>query len=61
MMASQEKDLRVLNHLYSYAEHQLGKLVLGTTHRDRGDGQRINNWIADILILYDITCSIIKI
>jgi tetratricopeptide (TPR) repeat protein len=61
MSSTKGKDLRVLNHLYSYAEHQFGNQVLGTMHRDRGDGQRINNWIADILILHDITCSIIEI
>jgi hypothetical protein len=47
-------DCRVLEHLLSFAEHQFGKGVPGKHYRERGDGERISNWIVDIEILHDI-------
>jgi tetratricopeptide (TPR) repeat protein len=47
-------DCRVVEHLLSFAEHQFGKEVTGKHYREREDGERISNWIADIQILYRI-------
>jgi tetratricopeptide (TPR) repeat protein len=54
-------DLRVLEHLLSYAEYQFGNQVLGIDYRERGDGERISNWKADIGILYDINNRIVDV
>jgi hypothetical protein len=45
-------DCRVLEHLLSFAEHQLGKEVTGKNNRERDFGERISNWKVDIFCLY---------
>jgi tetratricopeptide (TPR) repeat protein len=47
-------DCRVLEHLLSFAEHQFEKRVTGKQYRVREDGERISNWIVEIVILYGI-------
>jgi hypothetical protein len=41
---------RVLEHLLSFAEHQFGKGVPGKHCRETEDGERISNWIEDIIL-----------
>lgn len=55
------KDIRVLEHLLSYAENQFGKQVTGVGYRERGDGQIINNWDVEIRIFYEINSTILHI
>jgi hypothetical protein len=43
-------DARILEHLLSYAEYQVGKGVPGKLYREREDGERISNWIVEIQI-----------
>jgi hypothetical protein len=45
---------RVLEHLLSYAKNQFGNQVAGIHYRERQDGERIDNWTVDIVILYGI-------
>jgi hypothetical protein len=45
MNSKKGDDCRVLEHLLSFAEHQFGKGVPGKCYRERGDGERISNWI----------------
>jgi hypothetical protein len=45
---------RIVEHLLSFAEHQLGKGVTGKHYREREDGERISNWIAEFDNLYRI-------
>jgi tetratricopeptide (TPR) repeat protein len=56
ILKSPEKraNARVLGHLLSYAENQFGNQVAGIHYRERQDGERIDNWTVDIVILYGI-------
>jgi hypothetical protein len=45
------KDCRVLEHLLSYLEYQFGEKVAGIDYRERGNGERINNWKVEVEIL----------
>jgi tetratricopeptide (TPR) repeat protein len=47
-------DIRVLEHLLSYADNQFGQQVAGRDYCERIDGQRIDNWDVDINILLKI-------
>jgi hypothetical protein len=38
-------DIRVLEHLISYAEYQFGSQVPGKAYRERGNGEQIDDWI----------------
>jgi hypothetical protein len=51
-------NLRILLHLKAYAEHQVGERVPGIDYRQRADGERLNNWSADIGILHNINKSL---
>jgi tetratricopeptide (TPR) repeat protein len=51
-------DVRVLEHLLSYADNQFGQQVAGRDYRERTDGQRIANWDVDINILLKISTRI---
>jgi tetratricopeptide (TPR) repeat protein len=44
-------DVRFLNHLISYAGHQIGDRIPGKAYRERANGERINNWNAEIAML----------
>jgi hypothetical protein len=48
------KDCRVLEHLLSYLEYQFGEKVAGIDYRGRGNGERINNWEAEVEILQNV-------
>jgi hypothetical protein len=56
-----KEEIRVLGHLISYAEHQFGDRVLGKAYRERGSGERINNWSVEILILHSIYKDLIDV
>jgi hypothetical protein len=56
LASNKGNDIRVLEHLLSYADNQFGQHVEGRDYRERTDGQRItNNWDLDFGILYDIS------
>jgi hypothetical protein len=61
ILAKKGDNIRILEHLLSYAEHQVGKQASGIGYRERKDGQRINNWNAEIAILSDIKSQIANI
>jgi tetratricopeptide (TPR) repeat protein len=48
-------DVRVLEHTLQYLDYQFGKKVAGIDYRERGDGERISNWVAEVKILYGVT------
>jgi hypothetical protein len=48
------KDCRVLKHLLSYLEYQFGEKVAGIDYRERGNGEQIKNWEAEVEILFII-------
>lgn len=52
--------IRVLGHLLSYAKHQFGDRVEGRSYRERDDGERMDNWTGEIMILMkvygDLSC-----
>jgi hypothetical protein len=50
------KDCRVLEHLLSYLEYQFGGKVAGIDYRERGNGERINNWEVEVEILHAVSC-----
>jgi tetratricopeptide (TPR) repeat protein len=45
------RNVRVLDHALSYAEFQFGDRVEGKSYRERGNGDRISNWIVEIVFL----------
>jgi hypothetical protein len=55
-----ELNSRVLAHLISYAEHQLGDRVPGKYFLRRGNGERINNWRAEMEILIPICFDLVS-
>jgi tetratricopeptide (TPR) repeat protein len=56
MASNKGNDIRVLEHLLSYADNQFGQQVPGRDYRKRGDGQRIaTDWDVDIKILLKIS------
>jgi hypothetical protein len=50
LISKNGKDVRVLEHLLSYLEHQFGKKSTGIDYRERGNGERISNWEVEVLI-----------
>jgi tetratricopeptide (TPR) repeat protein len=61
LASSKGSNVRVLEHLLSYADYQFGQHVAGSKYRERSDGQRIDNWNVDIIILLKISTRMIKI
>lgn len=55
-----ELNSRVLAHLTSYAEHQLGNRVPGKDYRQRENGERITNWQAEMEILFPICFDLVS-
>jgi hypothetical protein len=55
LASNKGKDIRVLEHLLSYADNQFGQQVEGRDYRERKDGQRIAHWNVDISILLKIS------
>jgi hypothetical protein len=54
-------DVRVLGHLESYAEHQFGDRVPGKASRERGNGEHIDNWNVEIIILIPIYNALVNV
>jgi hypothetical protein len=54
-------DIRVLEHLISYSEHQFGDRVPGKAYRERKDGDRIDNWTVEIRILIPIYSNLVNV
>jgi tetratricopeptide (TPR) repeat protein len=61
LLSKKGKDIRVLEHLLSFAEYQFGKGVTGKGYRERGDGERINNWIVAVNILNIISKILVEL
>jgi hypothetical protein len=55
------EDIRILDHLLSYAEYQFGKVVPGKHYRQREGGDLISNWIVEIEILNEIITMLTEI
>jgi tetratricopeptide (TPR) repeat protein len=53
--------VRILEHLLSYAEYQFGKEITGISYREREDGERIDNWHVDVMILHNINRTLINL
>jgi hypothetical protein len=54
LASNKGNEIRVFEHLVSYADNQFGQQVPGRDYRERKDGQRIANWDVDISILIKI-------
>jgi tetratricopeptide (TPR) repeat protein len=54
LISKKGKDVRVLQHLLSYLEHQFGEKITGIDYRERGNGERISNWEVEVLISHNI-------
>jgi hypothetical protein len=61
MESNKGKEVRILEHLLSFAEFQFGKEVTGISYRERGNGECISNWNVDMLILYSINGRLIDL
>jgi hypothetical protein len=61
VLENRGNNIRVLEHLMSYADYQFGQRVAGRNYRERIDGQRIDNWIIDIEILLQISNAMVEI
>jgi tetratricopeptide (TPR) repeat protein len=48
---NKQQTLRVLGYLLSYATHQFGDRIVGKSYRERGNGERIDNWKVEVGIL----------
>jgi tetratricopeptide (TPR) repeat protein len=53
--------IRVVGHLIAFAEHQFGDRVPGKAHRERGNGEHIDNWIVEIEILIPIYSALVDV
>jgi hypothetical protein len=47
-------NVRLLEHLKTYCVHQFGERVPGKNYRERGNGERINNWTVEVENLFPI-------
>jgi tetratricopeptide (TPR) repeat protein len=56
-----QQTLRVLGHLLSYADHQFGDRIVGKSHRERDDGECIDNWRVEVEELIPIYINLIHI
>jgi hypothetical protein len=54
------KDIRILEHLLSYADFQFGKRNIGKDYRERENGERLSNWTVEIAHLYGIVRRMCK-
>jgi hypothetical protein len=61
LASNKANNVRVLDHLLSYADYQFGQHVAGSKYRERSDGQRIDNWDVEIDILFLISKKISNI
>lgn len=56
----QDLEVRVLRDLLTYAEHQFGYRVEGISYRDRGNGDCMDNWTVEPVILSSIYSNIVS-
>jgi hypothetical protein len=61
LLSKEGNDIRVLEHLISYAELQLEKVVTGKCYRERKFSQSIRYWHPDITIFHIINSRIADI
>jgi hypothetical protein len=61
LASNKGNNVRILEHLLSYADYQFGQHIAGSKYRERSDGQRIHNWNVDINILFKISCKMVDI
>jgi tetratricopeptide (TPR) repeat protein len=54
-------DIRVLEHLIAYAEHQFGDRVTGRAYRERGDSEGMDNWVVDMQILIPLYGALVNV
>jgi hypothetical protein len=54
------EDARVLRHVLAYAQFQYGERIPGKTYRQRGNGERIDNYRVEIDILIFISRILIN-
>jgi tetratricopeptide (TPR) repeat protein len=60
--AKKKEQMRVLEHLISYALYQFGDRILGKTYRERAfNGERTDNWRVEIGILVPIYIDLVSI
>jgi tetratricopeptide (TPR) repeat protein len=52
-------DIRFRHHLISYAGHQFGDRAPGKDYRERANGERIDNWNAEIGMLIPTYCQLV--
>jgi hypothetical protein len=50
--------IRILRYSLSFSMFQFGDLVEGRTYRERLNGDRIDNWNADVLLLFSVCFSL---
>jgi hypothetical protein len=53
--------MRVLVHLICYAEHQFGDRVVGKSYRERGGGERLDNWNVEIQVICSIYLHLVNL
>jgi tetratricopeptide (TPR) repeat protein len=58
---NKQQKFRASRHLLSHADHQFGDQILGKSYRERGNGERIDNWRVEIGILVPIYNDLIVI
>jgi hypothetical protein len=60
LASNKGNDVRVLEHLMSYADYQFGQQVAGRDYRERLDGKNIANADVDIRILLQISTAMVN-
>jgi tetratricopeptide (TPR) repeat protein len=58
---NKQQKLRVLGYVLSYADYQFGDRILGKSYRERGNGERIDNWSVEIKWLIPIYNDLIVV
>jgi hypothetical protein len=62
LASEKSNDIRILEPLLSYAEHQFGKKITGKVgFCRREDGDRISNWDVEIGVFKDITAGFLGV
>jgi hypothetical protein len=50
--------IRIMEHLKLYAEYQFGERTVGIDYREREDGERMSNWLVEMVFLLDLNISL---
>jgi tetratricopeptide (TPR) repeat protein len=56
-----QHEIRILDHLISYALYQFGDRVQDKAYRERENGERYDNWMVEILILIPMYFDLISV